>query len=64
VRCNGEFFVSRALDPVTWQDWQAIDAGEIVAGEPRGRPGFKLVRRNECLDRVRGRDLGSSPATP
>ncbi len=33
----------RVADLVDWQGWQAIDAAEVAAGEPQGRPRVKLV---------------------
>jgi ferredoxin--NADP+ reductase len=38
---------------VTWAGWSAIDAHEISAGEPQGRPRVKLVRVPAMLEVAR-----------
>jgi len=34
---------------VTWQDWERLDAAEIAAGSPLGRPRVKVVRVADML---------------
>lgn len=44
----------RAPGRVDWAGWQAIDAAEVAAGEPQGRPRVKLVRFDALHDAARG----------
>jgi ferredoxin--NADP+ reductase len=44
---------SRVPRLVTWAGWSAIDAHEISAGEPQGRPRVKLVRVPAMLEVAR-----------
>ena len=39
----------RAPDHVTYEGWKAIDAAEVAAGEPHGRPRKKFVRLDEMI---------------
>jgi ferredoxin--NADP+ reductase len=43
----------RQPDLVDYVGWEAIDAAEKVAGEPRGRPRVKLTRIAEMVDAAR-----------
>ena len=43
----------RKPDHVTFPGWQAIDAAEVTAGEPKGRPRVKFIRVEEMLDAAR-----------
>jgi ferredoxin--NADP+ reductase len=38
------FLRSRVADVVPWHGWERIDAHEVAAGEPHGRPRVKIVR--------------------
>jgi ferredoxin--NADP+ reductase len=40
----------RVPDHVTFEGWQAIDAAEVEAGKPHGRPRVKLCRVDELLE--------------
>jgi ferredoxin--NADP+ reductase len=40
----------RKPDHVTFQGWQAIDAAEVEAGKPHGRPRIKFCRVDELID--------------
>ncbi|HEX5820225.1 MAG TPA: FAD-dependent oxidoreductase [Solirubrobacterales bacterium] len=40
----------RKPDHITFEGWQAIDAAEVEAGKPRGRPRVKFCRTDEMLD--------------
>src|SRR5262249_25294748 len=40
----------RKPDPVTFEGWQAIDAAEVEAGKPHGRPRVKLCRVDELVE--------------
>ncbi|WP_354699422.1 NADPH-ferredoxin reductase FprA [Paraconexibacter sp. AEG42_29] len=48
------FVRSRVPGAVSWEDWKAIDAHEVSAGEPHGRPRVKLVRLEHMADVVAG----------
>jgi ferredoxin/flavodoxin---NADP+ reductase len=48
-----ELIAERNPDLVTYAGWEAIDAAEKAAGEPRGRPRVKLTRLGEMLDAAR-----------
>jgi ferredoxin/flavodoxin---NADP+ reductase len=39
----------RKPDHVTFEGWQAIDAAEVAAGEPHGRPRVKFCRTDEMV---------------
>jgi ferredoxin--NADP+ reductase len=41
--------LSRARSAVDWQGWQAIDRGEVAAGEESSRPRVKFVRREDLF---------------
>jgi ferredoxin/flavodoxin---NADP+ reductase len=40
----------RKPDRVTFEGWQAIDAAEVEAGKPRGRPRVKFCRVHELVE--------------
>jgi len=40
----------RAPDHVTYSGWEAIDAAEVAAGEPQGRPRVKFCRVEEMVE--------------
>ena len=40
----------RQPDHVTYEGWEAIDAAEVAAGEPRGRPRVKFCRVEEMVE--------------
>jgi ferredoxin--NADP+ reductase len=40
----------RQPDHVTFEGWQAIDAAEVEAGKPHGRPRVKFFRTDEMLE--------------
>ena len=40
----------RKPDHVTFEGWQAIDAAEVAAGEPHGRPRVKFCRVDEMVE--------------
>ena len=40
----------RRPDHVTFEGWQAIDAAEVEAGKPHGRPRVKLCRVDELVE--------------
>ncbi|MBO9532487.1 MAG: FAD-dependent oxidoreductase [Solirubrobacteraceae bacterium] len=44
----------RVTELVEWQGWQAIDAAEVAAGEPQGRPRVKLVTYDGLNEAARG----------
>jgi ferredoxin--NADP+ reductase len=43
----------RRPDHVTFEGWQAIDAAEVEAGKPHGRPRVKFCRTDEMLEASR-----------
>jgi ferredoxin/flavodoxin---NADP+ reductase len=45
----------RAPDHVTYEGWQAIDAAEVAAGEPQGRPRVKFCRVEEMIEAAKTR---------
>ena len=44
-----ELLAERAVDPVLYAGWEAIDLAERAAGEPHGRPRIKLATWDELL---------------
>ena len=46
---------ARGVRPFDAEDWFALDAAEVAAGEAAGRPRVKAVRRDEMLSHRRGR---------
>jgi ferredoxin/flavodoxin---NADP+ reductase len=40
----------RKPDHVTYEGWEAIDAAEVAAGEPKGRPRVKFCRVEEMVE--------------
>lgn len=44
---NAVWLRERVADLVEWDGWKAIDAHEVAAGEPQGRPRVKLVDIDE-----------------
>ncbi len=40
----------RRPDHVTFEGWQAIDAAEVEAGKPHGRPRVKLCKVDELVE--------------
>jgi ferredoxin--NADP+ reductase len=48
-----ELLDSRGGDHVTYMGWQAIDAAEVAAGEPHGRPRVKFCRVHEMVEAAR-----------
>ena len=55
-----EWLCGRAGEPITWEDWRAIDEHERRAGEPYGRPRVKLVRRDEMVSVARAGALSAT----
>jgi ferredoxin--NADP+ reductase len=49
-----ELLRSRNVRPVTFADWQRIDAAEIERGKPKGKPREKFSRIQEMLDILEG----------
>jgi ferredoxin--NADP+ reductase len=45
-----ELLAERAGDHVTYLGWQAIDAAEVAAGEPHGRPRVKFCSIEEMVE--------------
>jgi ferredoxin/flavodoxin---NADP+ reductase len=45
-----ELLAERAPDHVTYDGWEAIDAAEVAAGEPHGRPRIKFCNVEEMVD--------------
>ncbi len=45
---------------ITWQDWEKLDAAEIAAGAPQGRPRIKFVSTEEMLTEL-GRPIPAAP---
>ena len=45
-----ELLAERAPDHVTYSGWEAIDAAEVAAGEPRGRPRVKFCFVEEMVE--------------
>jgi len=45
-----ELLDERGGDHVTYMGWQAIDAAEVGAGEPHGRPRVKFCRVHEMIE--------------
>ena len=54
-----ELLDAKGVDYVEYEGWQAIDAAERAAGEPRGRPRVKLTAWDKLLHT--GRRLSSKP---
>jgi ferredoxin--NADP+ reductase len=48
-----ELLAERAGDHVTYLGWQAIDAAEVAAGEPHGRPRVKFCSIEEMVEAAR-----------
>ncbi|MDX2194765.1 MAG: FAD-dependent oxidoreductase [Gemmatimonadales bacterium] len=44
---------ARGADVVTWADWRRLDALEVAAGQPLGRPRVKFSRIDDMLGAVR-----------
>ena len=44
----------RGVEVVLYAGWEAIDAAEKAAGEPRGKPRVKLVTWDGLLEAARG----------
>jgi ferredoxin--NADP+ reductase len=51
-----ELLAERAPEHVTYQGWEAIDAAEVAAGEPHGRPRVKFCRVEEMVEVARQSD--------
>jgi ferredoxin--NADP+ reductase len=49
-----ELLAERAVEPVLYAGWEAIDAAERRAGEPQGRPRVKLCSWDELVAAARG----------
>jgi ferredoxin--NADP+ reductase len=49
-----ELLAERGVDAVTYAGWQALDAAEREAGEPRGKPRVKLLTWEDLLAAARG----------
>jgi ferredoxin--NADP+ reductase len=47
---TAELLDERGGDHVTYMGWQAIDAAEVGAGEPHGRPRVKFCRVHEMVE--------------
>ena len=52
-----ELLAERAGDHVTYLGWQAIDAAEMSAGEPHGRPRVKFCTVAEMVEASRAAEL-------
>jgi ferredoxin--NADP+ reductase len=50
VQPIAELLDERGGDHVTYMGWQAIDAAEVGAGEPHGRPRVKFCRVHEMIE--------------
>jgi ferredoxin/flavodoxin---NADP+ reductase len=50
-----ELLVERAVEPVMYSGWEAIDRTEKSAGEPHGRPRIKLATWDELLAAARAK---------
>jgi len=48
-----ELLAKRGADHITYLGWQAIDAAEVTAGEPHGRPRIKFCRIDEMVEASR-----------
>ncbi len=48
-----ELLNERGADHITYIGWQAIDAAEVGAGEPHGRPRIKFCRIDEMVEASR-----------
>ena len=48
----------RKPDHVTFEGWQAIDAAEVEAGKPHGRPRVKLCRVDELVEASKAAEDG------
>ncbi|CAN5503541.1 FAD-dependent oxidoreductase [soil metagenome] len=46
----GSLLDERGVDFVTYEGWRAIDAAEVAAGEPHGRPRVKFCTVEEMLE--------------
>ena len=44
---------ARNIDPVTWADWQRLDAWEVQKGQEQGKLRQKLASVDEMLDTIR-----------
>jgi ferredoxin/flavodoxin---NADP+ reductase len=51
-----ELLAERAPEHVTYQGWEAIDAAEVAAGQPHGRPRIKFCRVDEMVEVARQSD--------
>jgi ferredoxin/flavodoxin---NADP+ reductase len=49
-----ELLEQRAPNHVTYLGWEAIDAAEVAAGEPHGRPRIKFCNVEEMIEVARG----------
>ncbi|MCL4218748.1 MAG: NADP oxidoreductase, partial [Candidatus Hydrogenedentes bacterium] len=45
-----ELLAKAAVRPVSYPDWQAIDAAEVARGKNSGKPREKFTRVDEMLD--------------
>jgi len=50
-----ELLAERGVEPVLYAGWEAIDAAERSAGEPRGRPRVKLATWDDLLAAAKAR---------
>lgn len=48
-----ELLRARGLDPVSWADWQRLDAYEVEAGQKVGKLRSKLITVDEMMRKVR-----------
>jgi ferredoxin--NADP+ reductase len=49
-----DFLAGRGVEVVLYAGWEALDAAEQAAGEPRGKPRVKLVTWDGLLAAARG----------
>ena len=50
IQSTAELLDERGGDHVTYMGWQAIDAAEVGAGEPHGRPRVKFCRVHDMVE--------------
>ena len=56
-----ELLAERGVEPVTYAGWEALDAAERGAGEPRGKPRVKLLTWEELLAAANGQAPQAEP---
>jgi ferredoxin/flavodoxin---NADP+ reductase len=60
IQSTAELLDERGGDHVTYMGWQAIDAAEVGAGEPHGRPRVKFCRVHDMVEAAKTANAGQA----